>query len=136
VKRRPWTPEDDAHLRRFHAEGKTDKTIGYILGRNNKVIWRKRHALGLPTHHHEKAWNRGYSHTEEGKAKIAEANRRRWQDPAYRERALVVFAEGRERFHRERFRRPKDPADLLYYLKLKENFGRDKARQLLAQQVE
>lgn len=44
---RPWSPDDSAELRRLAGSGMTDDQIGERMGRNAKLVCRKRRALGI-----------------------------------------------------------------------------------------
>lgn len=44
---RPWSPDDSAELRRMAGSGASDVEISAHMGRNVKLIGRKRRALGI-----------------------------------------------------------------------------------------
>jgi hypothetical protein len=102
--RRPWTAEDDAHLRRFHAEGKTDGDIGYIMDRHRQLIRLRRIALSLP--HNKRRNQAGWTFTDEAKARMVEENRRRLADPEYLARARGRMAKANQIRLAKMFRQP------------------------------
>jgi hypothetical protein len=129
MKRRPWTPEDDAHLRKFHAEGKDDNDIAYILCRNRYVIWDKRTQLGLPANA-KGGGDNGIS--PEGRVKLSEAVRARWRDPAYRERMMPHMKRAADAARAKRIKPPPyGSPEYKYYRKVREELGRAAAHNLL-----
>jgi hypothetical protein len=128
--RRPWTAEADAHLRRFHAEGKNDRDIGYILGMDRHRVQRRRNQLGLPPIPQVRAT--GWSHTAEAKAKFADENRRRCEDPAYRAKLIEHLRKALAAKQAKQFRQPdrKSPAGRMYR-KIRDALGPQAAREQL-----
>lgn len=127
--RRPWTPEDDALLRRFHAEGWIDADVAYIIGRQKGAVLRRRQRLGL--HGNGKPGpKKGYKMPPEHSARLSERNRRMWQDPEYRARMLPRLAEGRAWSNTKRFRRPdKNTPEGKTYRKIADELGAAVARE-------
>lgn len=128
--RRSWTAKDDDLLRKFHAEGKTDADIEYILGRDRHTIGIHRRALGLsPNTFRNTA---GYRHTPESKAKIGEASKARWENPAFRERQLPILRKGTEASLENRVKPPaRNTVAGKIYRKVREALGRSAAHKLL-----
>ncbi len=122
--RRPWTPQDDAHLRLFHAEGKDDKTIGYIINRAAKVVHRHRKAMGLKAVGKPGPAKGSFKHTDERKAKIREGVTQRWrEDEQFRKAAIDALARGRQANEAKRWHVPTDPAELKVYKKIRALMG-------------
>lgn len=132
MKRRKWTPEDDAHLRKFHAEGKTDPTIAYILGRHRELVLQHRKKLGLPANTTGGLPKGHHSHTPEAKAKTGEASRQRWADPEYRARMMSHLQKATAASAAARIKPPErgTPA-FRAYRKIRDNLGLAEAHKLL-----
>lgn len=129
MKRRPWTAEDDAHLRKFHAEGKIDRDIAYILDRPHSVIFRYRKALGLKPNGTPGAPKGTHKHSDEVKAKIRAAQIRRWrEDEEYRRSTLEKLQQGRMTNQAKRWHIPTEPDARRYYFKVRALFGAPYAR--------
>lgn len=122
--RRPWTAQDDAHLRQFHSEGKIDRDIAYILSRPHSVIFRYRKAAGLKPNGKPGTPKGAHKHSDEVKAKIRAAQLKRWQtDEEYRRLTLAKLQRGRETNQAKRWHVPLDPDDRRYYFKVRRDFG-------------
>jgi hypothetical protein len=129
--RRPWTAADDAHLRKFHAEGKDDPTIAYILGRHRELILQHRKKLGLPANP-RRFYNLGRVQTPEAKAKTGEASRLRWQDPEYRARMMPHLARATAAASEARVKAPqRGTAEFRTYRKIRDTLGPSEAHKLL-----
>jgi hypothetical protein len=127
--RRPWTEADDAHLRRFHAEGWKDGDIAYIVGREVGAIRRRRWRLGLPGMG-KPGPAPGFKMSPEASAKLSERNRRSWQDPEYRAKLLPLLAAHRDAANQRRFRRPdKTTPEGKIYRKIADELGARVARE-------
>lgn len=134
--RRPWTPKDDALLRKFHAEGKDDKSIGYIIDRRPNVVHRHRKALGLKANGRPGTRKGTYRHTDASKAKIRAYAAQRWQaDAQYRETVMAALDRGRETNTAKRWRMPTDPAELRVYKKFRALMGADRAKAALSEKT-
>lgn len=123
-----WTASDDAILRREHAAGHTDRGIAYIMGRERNSILKRRKKLGLATSYKPSGWPKGSRHTPEARARMSEANRRRWADPEFHRRmypkACVSAALGRA----SKFQPPpRGTPEYRLYSKLRDVLGREKA---------
>ena len=127
--RRPWTPEDDANLRLFHAEGKIDRDIAYILDRPHSMIFRYRKAAGLKANGKPGVRKGDYNHPEEVKAKIRAAQVKRWRDDErYRYSTLEKLQQGRKTNQAKRWHIPTEPDARKYYFKVRALFGAPYAR--------
>ncbi len=125
---RAWTERDSELLRKFHAEGKTDEVIAYIMDRRRHVIARRRVRLGLKSNAKRGA-RVGWHHKPGACAKVAENNRRKWQDPDFRAKTLENFKLAREAFEATRFRRPlPGTPELSLFRRLCHAFGAETAR--------
>ncbi len=129
--RRPWTPREDQLVRQFHAEGKHDGIIGYILGRQRARIAVHRRKLGLPPH--KRPPSRGWTRSAATRAKISEANRQRWQDPVQRPKLLRALARAKaKQMAVGTFRPPRGTAAFKRYIKVCSALGPQAARAALA----
>jgi hypothetical protein len=132
MRRRPWTPEDDAHLRKFHAEGKDDPAIAYILDRHRHLVHVHRVALGLPANNKGGLPKGHLTHTDEAKAKSGAAARQRWADPEYRARMLPHLRRATAASMATRIKPPKrGTPEHSVYRKIRENLGLHEAHKLL-----
>lgn len=129
-KRRAWTERDDQLIRKFHAEGKNDATIGYIIDRRRTMIALRRRHLGLPANPAPVC--RGYKRSAEQRARISECNRQRWRDPEQRAHFLEALAKARAN-RPKAFRPPKGTPEYRRYMKLCEVLGAPEARRALAE---
>lgn len=109
-KRRLWTAQEDEWLRKFAAEGQSNRWIGHVMGWHYTKIQRRRVELGIPSR-----IKGGYPRQENpnnGSAKqraaVAEANRRRWQNSEYRERMIAILQQGHRFLHQQPRRMPPD----------------------------
>lgn len=127
--RRPWTEADDDLLRKFHAEKKTDRDIGYILDRHHQVVFLRRKVLKLPSVAKRGA-HKGWHHTADAKARIGASNSKRWQDPEYRASHAPLILTAQKIWQETCFRRPpKGTPEEKLYRKLMESLGPERARQ-------
>ena len=128
---RKWTPEDDANLRKFHAEGKDDPTIGYILGRHRRLVGIKRKLLGLPSNN-EGGGVRGISPASETRAKISAASRQRWQNPEFRARMTEHLNRAREASSACRVKLPpRGTPEHTAYRKIRDHLGTQEGHKFL-----
>lgn len=131
---RPWTAQDDALLRKFHAEGKIDSDLVYIMDRPHSVIWRHRTDMGLKPNGTPGAKKGGFKHTDEGKAKISAFMRKRWQeDPAYRQRTVDALQRARDGSQARRWHVPTEPTMRRYYFKVRALYGAKFARSAISE---
>lgn len=122
---------DDESLLRLHAEGWSDVDIAYIMGYDRKAIAQHRREHGLQPAPQKRA--RGWKHSEEAKAKIAEARRCRWQDPEYRERMIPALRQATANSMVGRFRAPdRTSSEGRLYVKRRRVLGPEAARAALA----
>jgi hypothetical protein len=128
---RPWTAQDDAHLRKFHAEGKDDPTIGYILGRHRRLVGIKRKLLGLPAN--SQGGSPGLSPSPETRAKIGATSRQRWQDPEYKARLMKHLDRARAASSACRVKLPpRGTPEHAAYRKIRDNLGTQEGHKFLA----
>lgn len=131
--RRPWTEADDAHLRKFYAEGKIDRDLAYILSRSHSAIARRRRALGLKATGTAGFKKGEFKHSTEAKAKIGAATLQRWQtDENYRATTMEKLQAGRKASQYKGWKIPTDPDARKYYLKVRKHFRAKYAREALA----
>ncbi len=129
--RRPWRAEDDAWLRRFHAEGKTDVDIGEIIDRDRQQVRLHRHKLGLPANCRRTPT--GWSHTPEAKAKMAAQNRKRWENTEYRAKGIERMKRANEIRLAKMFRAPERGTEAFkVYRKIRTVLGPQAAREQLS----
>ncbi len=127
-KRRPWTEADDALLRKFHAEKKSDADIGYILTRDREVIRQRRNRLGLKPVSRG-GYPKGCKMSPEACKRRGEINRRLWQDPAYREKHLPRVLKQMADMKARAFRAPsRQTPEGKQYRKYIRNLGVERAR--------
>lgn len=129
----PWTARDDALLRKFHAEKRSDRDIGYIMDRCVNAIRKCRKRLGLKANG-QPGSPKGWRHTAETRAALSAAMRERWERPVYREKMMAHLMcdlqKAREVSLQNRFRRPpKGTPEYNLYMKLSDAIGAPKARQ-------
>lgn len=130
-KYRTWTQKEDDLIRKFHAEGKTDTDIGYIIDRRRSVVKVHRERLGLPNLA-KLGPKPGWHHNPGACAAVAAENRRRWrEDPKFRARAMENLRKGRERQRVTCFRRPTSREDLSLFRRLCHAFDAKVAREHL-----
>jgi hypothetical protein len=135
-KRRPWklAAADDHHIRMFHAEGKSDADLAYILSRSLSAICRRRKVLGLKRNVKSGAKKGEYKHSEEAKAKIGAAAAKRWQeDDGYRVSTLASLQQGRKASKYNGWHIPTDPEIRRYYFKVRKLFRSKYARAAVAE---
>ena len=131
-RRREWTKRDDELLRKFHAEGKSDPDIGYILDRHPFVVRWNRKKLGLPPSGKRGGMWKGFRHSPEAKEKISAANRLRWKS-AEREKLLAAWQRGLEKHRATQFRLPpKGTPEFKLYRKVRLVLGPAAARELVS----
>jgi hypothetical protein len=124
-----WTPEGDALLRKFWAEGKSDRDLAYILGCDRTTVHRRRKRLKLPSRC-KGGRARGFKHTAEWKARKAEEMRRRWQEnPEMANRVFPNLRLGPAAFAAQvAFAPPRGTPEFRLYKKLQRNVGTEAAR--------
>ncbi len=133
-KHRPWTAEADAYLRKFHAEGKIDRDIAYILDRSHSAIARRRTKMGIKAIGTAGTRKGTFKHSAEAKAKIGAATLKRWQtDEHYRDYMMERLQAGRKASQYKGWHIPTDPDARLYYIKVRRDFGAKYARAALAE---
>ena len=129
---RPWTSADDALLRKFHAEGKNDRDLAYILCRAVSGIARHRARLGLKSNGKPGPRKGTFKHTAESRAKIQAAQLKRWrEDEQYRQHPLSALAIARQNNEAMRWHIPAEPDDRKYYRKVRAQFGAQYAKAAL-----
>ena len=134
--RRPWklAAADDHHILKFHAEGKSDADLAYILSRSLSAICRRRKVLGLKRNVKSGAKKGEYKHSDEAKAKIGAATAKRWQtDETYRVKIMQSLQKGRKASKYNGWHIPADPDERRYYFKVRKLFGSKYARAAVAQ---
>ncbi len=126
----PWTEEQDANLRKFHAERKNDPTIAYIMSVDVKTIRRHRHLLGLPSM--GSGSRRGTKQSKEARAKIGAAVRRSLEVPARKAQNDAHLNKARKVWLGNLFKLPPAGSKArLLYKKLVRCLGPEKAREEL-----
>ena len=134
--RRGWTAEESALLRKFHAEGKDDPTIAYIIGRAHRVVHRHRKAMGLKPNGKPGPAKGSFTHTEERKAQIRENITQRWrEDEQFRKSASEALNRHRDQGRADRWskawRLPTDPEERKLYKKMQREMNTKFARNAL-----
>jgi hypothetical protein len=123
-----WNAWDDEDLRKLWAQGKSDPEIAIEMDRHRQMIYLHRKKLGLPGI--GKAGSPpGWKHTPEARAKVSEANRRRWQmDPTIRAKVLQNLSRGPEGAKKKRFWPQRGTPEYRLYRKLVAALGPAVAR--------
>jgi hypothetical protein len=135
-KRRPWklAAADDHHILKFHAEGKSDADLAYILSRSLSAICRRRKVLGLKRNVKSGAKKGEFKHSDEAKAKIGAATLKRWREnESYRVNTMEALQQGRRNAKYNGWHIPADPDERRYYFKVRKMFGSKYARAAVAQ---
>lgn len=116
----------------FHAEGKSDADLAYILNRSLSAICRRRKVLGLKRNVKSGMKKGEFKHSDEAKAKIRAASIKRWQEnEQYRVSTLETLQQGRRNAKYKGWQIPADPEARRYYIKVRKHFRSAYARAAL-----
>lgn len=131
--RRKWTAADDAALRALVAEGRWDNTaLADIMGRSRVVVRRHIDRLGLVNVTAQPGPKRGARLSIETRAKISEANRRRWRTQGMTPAMLEAVRKAHAVNEATRFRCPAPGTpEGKHYRKVRDTLGVEAARAAL-----